>query len=114
MAEEILIPTCPPNASYFVTLSYCYANSLAALPAFETAILQELTCSGGVINTTERLEALRFCTSINESLIITLNDPAADFTSLHDIHFFSGWFNSMLSATLRPMLQVRWRLSTAA
>ena len=95
MTDDNRTPTCPPNSSYFATLSECFEDTLTALPAFETAILLQRTCPGGIINTTEQLEALRFCTTISGSLIITINEPA-DFTSLHDIHFVTGWRGYML------------------
>lgn len=81
---------CPRGSSYFTSIDECVPLAIAALPAFRQAFSIGKTCAGGRVSTVEALEALRFCTAINSSLMIVVDDVDADFTSLHDIVSIGG------------------------
>ena len=59
-------------------------------PVFITTLLVKKSCAGGTIATTQELEALRYCETINGRLTITVNDASADFTSLRYISQIQG------------------------
>jgi hypothetical protein len=61
------------------------------MPTFLKAYQNINTCAGGIVSTTEHLEALRFCNIVQGSLTINVGDESADFNALHDISMIRGW-----------------------
>ncbi len=59
---------------------------------------------GGSINTRKSLEALRFCTHVVSSLIISLSGPA-DFSALTDITTIEG---KLINLSILDMEQIRF------
>jgi hypothetical protein len=64
--------------------------SIAELPDFQFAFQLYKVCPGRVVRTLDELEAVRFCTIINGSLVIEINDATADFNLFSDIEEIRG------------------------
>ncbi len=81
---------CSQGATYFSQLDECVSAELTASLEFLQAFLLENICFGGSIQNLADLNALRFCTSIVGELLITLNEPSADFSAVFDINVIQG------------------------
>ena len=80
------------DTTYLPSIQECVSQAFDPNPEFLAELLQAKVCVGGIVATIEQLEALRFCNIINSSLVLTINDATADFTSLHDIAAIQGLF----------------------
>ena len=82
--------TCGSSSKYFQSIDECVPLTIATLSTFLSSITYVKTCNGGTISTTDGLEALRYCTVINGSLVIAVSDLTADYSALHDIVTIQG------------------------
>ena len=82
-------PTCIGAASYFASINECVSVQIASTKTFVSALLQQRTCNGGLIQTQSDLERLRFCQVVTGNLIINASS-VADFTALFDIQTIQG------------------------
>ncbi len=82
--------TCQSGTSYFESIDECVPNAIASLSMFLSAFTRVVTCSGGIVRTQDDLERLRFCNVVQGSLVVHVEDLAADFTALYDISSIQG------------------------
>ena len=75
---------------YFANIDECVPLSIASTSTFLSSYQQINYCTGGVVNSTASLEALRFCNVVRGDLTITLSSSTADFSSVFDISTIGG------------------------
>jgi hypothetical protein len=82
---------CGSGALYYSLIDECIPSTIVSNPKFLNSFMNDIPCYGGVVETTARLEALRYCNTIIEGgLTLTVNDPLADFSALFDIKTITG------------------------
>ena len=81
---------CGSDQTFVTALDECVPLSIASLPEFIPSFQWVKRCHGGVVETSEQLERLRFCNVITTSLTIAVNDRHADFSAVRDISIIMG------------------------
>ena len=83
-------PECGTTAGYFAAIDECVPYYIASSSSFLDSFLLQKSCSPGNVTTLTALEALRFCTHIDDGLGIHVDDDGADFTALFDVTEIKG------------------------
>ena len=81
---------CPANSVYYKALDACIPLETSATSGFRDAFTLKKKCFCGTVETTEQLDALRFCEIIEGGLTISVNNASADFRSLRYISQIQG------------------------
>ena len=95
---------CSAGSLYYPAIDECVPTTIASLPVFVTSLGFAHQCNGSTVTTWLQLEALRFCSAIIGDLVITVNDPLADFTALYDITTIQGYFFVLPAPSPQPAL----------
>jgi hypothetical protein len=90
-----LAPFCDLNFTYLELIDECIPISIASTNLFLSAYQTTKACQGGSVDSTAALERLRYCQVISGGLHLSVNDLAADFSSLHDIQQIEGLLASV-------------------
>lgn len=86
-----LAQTCAAGSNYFPAIDECVPLQLASTQAFLNAYSFVKTCAGGVVDSVDKLEGLRYCQVVTGSLTIAVSDVNADYSALYDIRQIQGW-----------------------
>ena len=83
---------CGSGSTYFSILYECVPNTIVMLPVFVDSFdgATNVCPRSGPVRTLAELESLRFCDTINGSLVIEVDDAAADYTVFRDIEVITG------------------------
>ena len=81
---------CAASAAFFASIDACVPNSIVSLAAFLPSFLAGKQCAGATVDTAAELEGLRYCMHITGPLTLTVDDAAADYSSLYDIASIDG------------------------
>lgn len=102
-----IVQNCGASAVYFSAIDECVPLLLASMPHFLAAFELGKTCAGQTVRSLDELEGLRFCDTIDSTLVVQVTDEAADFSALRDIEVITGASLRACSPVAANMLQGR-------